>query len=163
MNKIFLIGNLTRDPETRTTQSGSQLCRFGLAVTRRRKQEGQPDVDFFNCVCFSKLAEIAQRYLQKGRKVSVVGTLTLNTFEGQDGQRRTTAEVAVDDLEFLPSGQGAQGGQAADGTYPAAQAPAQPSGGYYGQTPPRHAEPTKPAAQPSYAGFSEVDEDELPF
>ncbi|MDR0396133.1 MAG: single-stranded DNA-binding protein [Oscillospiraceae bacterium] len=160
MNKIFLIGNLTRDPETRTSQSGNQVCRFGLAVQRRRKLDGQPDVDFFNCICFSKLAEIAQRYLQKGRKVSIVGTLTLNTFEGQDGQRRTTAEVAVDDLEFLPSGQPAQ---SADGTYPAAQTPAQSGGGYYGQTPPRAAEPPKPAAQPGYSGFSEVDEDELPF
>ncbi|MDR1263549.1 MAG: single-stranded DNA-binding protein [Oscillospiraceae bacterium] len=164
MNKIFLIGNLTRDPESRTSQAGNQVCRFGLAVSRRRgRQEGQPEADFFNCVAFGKTAEIAQRYLLKGRKVSIMGTLTLNTFDGQDGQRRTSADVAVDELEFLPSG---APGQSTDGTYPAASGTAaqgQNTGGYYGQTQPRPVEAPKPAAPSSYAGFSEVDEDELPF
>ncbi|GHU79931.1 single-stranded DNA-binding protein [Clostridia bacterium] len=162
MNKIFLIGNLTRDPETRTSQAGNQLCRFGLAVNRRRRQmEGQPDADFFNCTASGKTAEIAQRYLQKGRKVSIVGSLSINTFDGQDGVRRTSAEVWVDDLEFLPNAPSPQSGD----PYGSAPAPAPSTGGgYYGQTPaPRAAEPPKPAAQPSYSGFSEVDEDELPF
>lgn len=145
MNKIFLIGNLTRDPELRTTQSGVTVCSFGLAVNRRRKVEGQPEADFFTVTAWRQLGETAARYLSKGRKVSVVGTLTMRTYDAQDGTKRTVLDVDADDIEFLPnaSQQGEGGGYQAA---PAAMTPPAPSGFAAAET-----------------GFTEVDEDELPF
>jgi single-strand DNA-binding protein len=163
MNKIFLIGNLTRDPELRTASTGNQVCKFGLAVQRRRnRQEGQPDVDFFNCTAFGKIAENAQKYLAKGRKVNIIGTLQINTFDGQDGAKRTSADVLVDDLEFLPNAP--PSGQYGDGSYGGSNASGNSGGsGYYGGAAPRQAEPPRPAQKPAYSGFAEVEEDELPF
>jgi len=153
MNKGFFIGNLTRDPETRTTQSGIAMCRFGLAVNRRRgrsdpnRPAGQPDVDFFNVICFRQLAELAQKYLAKGRKISVLGAVQINTYEGQDGVKRTSVDIVADDIEFLPSANQA-GGPPPDAQY----------GGGGGYAPPGAAGAPKPAAD-----FTEVDEDDLPF
>ena len=91
MNKIFLIGNLTRDPELRTTQSGIPVCSFTVAVNRRSRQgaeAGQPDADFFRITTWRQQAENCNRYLAKGRKVGVTGTLTLQSYTGNDGQLR---------------------------------------------------------------------------
>ena len=157
MNKIFLIGNLTRDPETRTTTTGNSMCRFGLAVNRRRKVDGQPDVDFFNITCFGKLGEIAAQYLRKGRKACVIGVLQLNTFIGQDGQKRPSLDVVADDVEFLPNaprdgGDGSMGASGGSGGYYGSSAADRPSQGKtYGD------------AKPAFSGFDEADEDELPF
>jgi len=110
MNKIFLIGNLTRDPELRTTQSGIPVCSFTVAVNRRSRQgaeAGQPDAEFFRITTWRQLAENCNRYLAKGRKVGVTGTLTLQTYTGNDGQQRYSLEVQADEVEFLtPRGEG---------------------------------------------------------
>jgi len=149
MNKAFLIGNLTRDPELRTTANGYSLCSFGLAVNRRRKVEGQPDVDFFNVTTWRGLAENCARYLSKGRKVCVVGAIQIRTYDAQDGTKRTVVEIDADDVEFLPSTGAPTGGEGGGGHHPytpPAGIPAAPSGGAMAET-----------------GFTQVDEDELPF
>ena len=143
MNKVILIGNLTRDPETRTTSQGTTLCSFGLAVNRRRKSEGQPDVDFFNVTAWRQLGDLCARYLSKGRKVCVVGQIQIRTYDAQDGTKRTAVDIVADDIEVLSSAQ--QGGDYAPHAA-APAAPAAPSG-----------------FSPAESGFTQVDEDELPF
>ena len=105
MNHLVIVGNLTRDPETRTTGNGQTVCTFGVAVNRRKKVEGQPEADFFRVNAWGKIGETCQKYLAKGREVGVVGTVSLNTYQGNDGQTRASLEVFAQDVEFLsPSG-----------------------------------------------------------
>ena len=140
MNKLTIIGNLTRDPELRTTQTGVSVCTFTVAVNRRRtnQAQGQPEADFFRVTAWRQLGENCQKYLAKGRKVCVMGPVSVQTYEGKDGQTRASLEVTADDVEFLSSRQD-------DGAMGAAPAPA-------------------PAANNSFGGgFMQVDEDELPF
>lgn len=103
MNKVFIIGNLTRDPEMRTTSTGISVCSFTVAVNRRRSsaEAGQPDADFFRVSAWRQLGELCNRYLAKGRKVAVVGSITMSTFTGNDGQVRSNLEVTADEVEFL--------------------------------------------------------------
>ena len=101
MNKLTIIGNLTRDPELRTTQSGLQVCSFTVAVNRRRTQEGQQEADFFRVTAWRQLGENCARYLAKGRKVCVIGPVAVSTYTGQDGATRASMDVTADDVEFL--------------------------------------------------------------
>lgn len=104
MNKVILIGNLTRAPELRATQSGLAVCSFGLAVNRRRKQQdGQPDVDFFNVTAWRQLGENCAAYLDKGRKVCVVGQIQIRQYDGKDGTKKTAVDIIADEVEFLPN------------------------------------------------------------
>ena len=109
MNKVFLIGNLTRDPELSETNSGTPVCRFGLAVNRRRSSAGEePQVDFFNVTAWRGLAETIARFTKKGNKVSVVGSIQIRNYEDNAGQKRTFVDIIADDVEFLtPKGNGA--------------------------------------------------------
>lgn len=113
MNRVFLIGNLTRDPEMRTTGSGNSVCSFAIAVNRRFKnaQTGQPETDFINIVAWRQLADLCGRYLLKGRKVAVTGSIQTRTYEAQDGSKRNAFEVVADEVEFLSAkGNAEQGG-----------------------------------------------------
>ena len=101
MNKLTIIGNLVRDPETRTTTTGSTVCSFTVAVNRRKKVQGQPDADFFRVSAWNKLGESCQKYLAKGRKVCVVGSVTANAYFQQDGKPAASLEVMANDVEFL--------------------------------------------------------------
>ena len=107
MNKIILIGNLTRDPELRTTPNGYAVCDFTIAVNRRRsgqQQAGQQgDADFFRITAWRQLGENCAKYLSKGRKVFVTGPLSARTYQSQDGSTRVSLEVTADDVEFLSS------------------------------------------------------------
>ena len=103
MNSLHIIGNLTRDPETRTTPSGSTVCSFTVAVNRRKKVQGQPDADFFRVSAWNQLGENCQKYLAKGRKVSVVGSVTAHAYSMQDGKPGASLEVMANDVEFLSS------------------------------------------------------------
>ena len=85
MNKVYLIGNLTRDPEMRSTSTGIPVCNFSIAVNRRKRADGQQETDFFNIVTWRQLAELCSRYLAKGRKVAVSGSIQTRTYEAQDG------------------------------------------------------------------------------
>lgn len=103
MNRCFIIGNLTRDPETRVTQSGSTVCSFTVAVNR----SGQDDkADFFRVSAWNKTGETCQKYLAKGRKVAVTGPVSVSTYTGQDGKAYANLEVMAQDVEFLtPKGE----------------------------------------------------------
>ncbi len=100
MNKIFLIGNLTRDPELTETSSGIAVCNFSIAVNRRQGQ-GEQQTDFFGCTAWRGLAETVAKYCKKGNKVAVGGSLWIQKYEGNDGVQRTKVNVNVDDIEFL--------------------------------------------------------------
>jgi single-strand DNA-binding protein len=154
MNKVILIGNLTRDPELRTTPSGDSVCSFTIAVNRRRRsnaEAGQPEADFFRVSAWRQLGENCAKYLAKGRKVNVIGSVSCRTYVGSDGQTRASLEVQADDVEFLTpkSEQGDMGGYSAPAAAPAAR-PAAPAPANYG-------------SQPQGGGFVQVDEEELPF
>lgn len=99
MNKLFIIGNLTADPVSRTTQSGKQVCSFTIAVNRRGSQ--QETADFFRVSAWNGLADICQRYLAKGRKAAVVGSVSVSTYTTQNGETRANLEVSAEDVEFL--------------------------------------------------------------
>ena len=142
MNKLTIIGNLTRDPELRTTSAGINVCDLTVAVNRRNRrdaQNGQPEADFFRVSAWRALGENCAKFLAKGRKVCVVGPVSVRTFQGNDGQSRFSLEVTAEDVEFLSSRNDGESGSYAA---PAAAAP---------------------AAEPQAAGFTAVETDELPF
>ena len=102
MNKVFLIGNLTRDPELRETPSGVAMCRFAIAVQRPySSQDGERQTDFFECTAWRGLAETIARFTKKGNKVAVVGSVQIRNYEDNQGVKRTVVDVIVQDCEFL--------------------------------------------------------------
>lgn len=101
MNKFFAIGNLTRDPELSETNSGIAVCRFSVAVNRRRTGDGEQQTDFFNVTAWRGLAETVARYCKKGNKVAVSGAIQIRQYEDRDGQKRTSVDVIADEVEFL--------------------------------------------------------------
>ena len=102
MNKVFLIGNLTRDPETRETPSGVTMCRFAIAVQRPySSQDGERQTDFFECTAWRGLGETIARYTKKGNKVAVSGSIQLRNYEDNQGVKRTAVDIIVQDVEFL--------------------------------------------------------------
>ena len=108
MNKVFLIGNLTRDPELTETTSGVALCRFAIAVNRNYgSADGERKTDFFNIVAWRGLAETVARYAKKGNKVAVSGSIELRNYEDSQGVKRTGVDIVAQDVEFLtPKGSG---------------------------------------------------------
>lgn len=130
MNKVFLIGNLTRDPELTETAGGIKICRFSIAVNRNYSgADGDRKTDFFNCVAWRGLGETVARFAKKGNKVAVFGSIELRNYEDSQGVRRTGVDIVAQDVEFLtPRGQGEYLSQQADnsnaqgGTKPSLQA-----------------------------------------
>jgi single-strand DNA-binding protein len=105
MNKVILIGRLTKDPDLRFTPgAGTAVATFSLAVDRRIKKEGQAEVDYINCVAFGKTAEIMAQYLAKGRLVGVSGSIRTGSYEAKDGSKRYTTDVYVEEFQFLEKG-----------------------------------------------------------
>lgn len=115
INQVILMGNLTRDPELRTTPSGQSVCSFSLAVNRSwQGQDGQQQdaVDYFDVTAWGKLGELVNQYMAKGRKCLVQGRLSQRSWE-QEGQKRSKVEVVANDVTFLDGGgQGGDGGSA---------------------------------------------------
>ncbi|MDE6607748.1 MAG: single-stranded DNA-binding protein [Lachnospiraceae bacterium] len=105
MNKVILMGRLTRDPEVRYSQGASQtaVARFSVAVDRRFKREGEPDADFFNCTSFGKQAEFVERYLRKGTKILLSGRVQNDNYTNKDGQMVYSVRIMVDEIEFAES------------------------------------------------------------
>lgn len=102
LNRVILIGRLTRDPELRYTANGIGVCTFSIAVNRSyTNQAGERPVDFIDIVTWRQLAENVANYMTKGRLVAVEGRLQVRTYEGQDGQKRRAAEVVADTVRFL--------------------------------------------------------------
>ncbi|MEA4928574.1 MAG: single-stranded DNA-binding protein [Candidatus Limiplasma sp.] len=101
MNKLTIIGNLTRDPESRTVDAESAVCSFTVAVNKRTRSD-HPEADYFRVSAWGKLGENCQRYLVKGKKVAVVGPVSVSSYEAKDGSgTRYTLEVRAEDVEFL--------------------------------------------------------------
>lgn len=104
MNKVMLIGNLTRDPELVTTSNGISLCKFGLAVQRRfSSNDGERDVDFFNIVVWRGPAENCYKYLKKGSKVGILGSIQTRNYESNDGTKKFAFDIVAEEVEFLSS------------------------------------------------------------
>lgn len=106
MNKVILIGRLTKDPEVRYSQgeNSTAVARYTLAVDRRFKRNGdEQTADFINCVTFGKSAEFAEKYLHKGTKIAIVGRIQTGSYTNKDGQRVYTTDVVVEDQEFAES------------------------------------------------------------
>ena len=136
MNKLTIIGNLCHDPETRTLDSGHTVCNFTVAVNRRKVSQNatQPDADFFRVSAWDKRGEVCQKYLEKGRKVAVTGSVSARAYESKDGSgARASLEVMADDVEFL-STKGSE-----------------------------HTEPSDAAEPTAAQGFTEVTDESLPF
>jgi single-strand DNA-binding protein len=98
MQKIWLVGNLTGDPQSRVTQAGKNVCSFTVAVNRRHKKD---ETDFFRVSVWDRLGELCQQYLAKGRKVAVTGSVSVSTYSAQNGEVRGSLNVTADEVEFL--------------------------------------------------------------
>ena len=106
MNKVILLGRLSRDVDLRYTQAAEPVavCRFTVAVDRpysRNRQENEPTADFINCVCFGKRGESINQYFSKGNKIAVQGRLQVSTYKDQQGNKRYSTDVVVEDFEFV--------------------------------------------------------------
>ncbi len=151
MNKVFLIGNLVRDPEVRATQSGISVCNFTVAVNRRfKKENGEQETDFLNVIAWRQLAELCGKYLAKGRKVAVMGSIQTRTYEAKDGSKRTALDIVADEVEFLTPQNQQSSTQSAPGAYTTAAS--KDSGTAYA-----------PQPHNDFGGFTQVDDEELPF
>lgn len=143
MNKVMLIGNLTRDPELQTTNGGKSVCRFGLAVQRRfANQDGERDADFFNITVWGIPGENCHKYLKKGSKCAITGRIQISTYDAADGSgKRTSTDIIADEVEFV----GARAGSDSEG------------GSSY--TPSE----SRSSSKKETAELEEIDDDSLPF
>lgn len=103
INRVVLVGRITRDLEMRKTQNGTSVMSFSLAVGRRSSQPGQPDADFINCVAWNRTAELMAQYLHKGSLIGVEGRIQTRSYDNQQGQRIYVTEVVCDSVQFLES------------------------------------------------------------
>ena len=120
MNKVILMGRLTRDAEVRYSQgeASTAVARFTLAVDRRFKRDGEPTADFINCVAFGRAAEFAERYLRQGTKIAITGRIQTGSYTNRDGARVYTTDIVVEDQEFADSkGQGGDNGTFGGNTF----------------------------------------------
>ena len=142
MNKVVLIGNLTKDPELQTTNGGVSVCRFTLAVTRRfSNSDGERDADFINITVWRNLGETCHKYLKKGSKCAVIGRIQTSSYDAPDGSKRYTTDVVADEVEFISTRNGADEGEGATYTAPK----------------------SAPNAKKETAELQEIDDDSLPF
>ena len=157
MNKVILMGRLTRDPEVRYSQGASQtaVARFSVAVDRRFKREGEPDADFFNCTAFGKQAEFVERYLHKGTKILLSGRVQNDNYTNKDGQMVYSVRVMVDEIEFAES-KNASGGNA--GGY--GNGGGYNNGGYAGDG---NSAPAPSGAGDGFMNIPDGIDEELPF
>ncbi len=112
MNKVILMGRLTRDPENRYSQGANStaICSFSIAVDRSFKRDGDPDADFFDCTIFGKRAEVAEKYFRKGLKLLVTGRIQNDNYTNKEGQKVYRNRIIVEDFEFAESKNAANGG-----------------------------------------------------
>lgn len=165
LNKVFLIGNLTRDPELRYTPTGAAVCTIGLATNRQwvtESGEKKEETEFHRVVAWNKLAELCSQLLTKGRKIYVEGRLRTNSWQGNDGAQRTTTEVVIEDMIILDSrrvgtgteGEAEQGAPAPIPTIPAvSDEPAEKK--------PKKSGKTESSGAPT--GNEDVNPDDIPF
>ncbi len=125
MNKVVLMGRLTRDPDVRYTQGDRPLAvaRYTLAVNRRFKRDNEPDADFINCVAFGRAGEFAEKYLKKGTKIVVSGRIQTGSYTNKDGMKVYTTDVVIEEQDFAESKAVAAQNMAASVTQPSAPQP----------------------------------------
>ena len=144
MNKVILMGRLTRDPEVRyTTTNNTLVCTFSIAVNRRFRQEGQPDADFFNIVAWSKTGEFCSKYFKKGQQVGIIGRLQTRNYDDKDGKKVYVTEVVAEETYFADSRRDGDGQGGSNGTFAGVDAPFN--------------------AQEGASDFTPVTDDDLPF
>ena len=129
MNQHTIIGNLTRDPETGTTQGGVNWCRFTVAVRKKRPKEGEKDADYIQVTAWRGLGDTCAKYLAKGRKVCVIGEPKAGAWIGKDGSAKGQIEITADEVEFLSSGGGGRN-EPTDADVPPAPEERDPETGY---------------------------------
>ena len=112
INKVFLVGRLVRDPEVRTTPDGTPLVRMRLAVNRAPGRDGTQQTDFIDVVAWRKLAELCERYLTKGRRIAVDGSLRQSSWQNAEGKTSSRVEVVAQNIQFLDRREGAGAGAA---------------------------------------------------
>lgn len=157
LNVVALVGRLTRDSELRYSSGGMAICRFSIAVNRRKRtadNRWEEEASFFDCVLFGKSAENLNQYLERGKQVSIIGELRQNRWE-QDGQNRSRVEIAVNQLQLLSSSSDRGGGQRTWSDQ------GQRQGGQYQERQPQQA-PAAPSAV-DIAGPEQFDDDQIPF
>ena len=130
MNKVILMGRLTRDPEVRYSQGErpTAVARYTLAVNRTFKRAGEPDADFINCVAFGRTAEFAEKYFRQGIRIVVSGRIQTGSYTNRDGMKVYTTDVIVDEQEFAESKASSDQSAAAFGGRPSMAAPSAPIG-----------------------------------
>lgn len=171
MNKVILMGRLVKEPEVRYSQGAEPLAiaRYTLAVNRRFKRQGDPDADFINCVAFGKAGEFVEKYFKKGQLVSVVGRLQVRSWEDNEGKKRWSTDVIVEEQYFAESKAAAeqsrpavaQSKPAAASNKPAKQMGLADRPGFYPSEPQAAAPEGWFAVQTS--GDESVEDDDLPF
>ena len=111
MNKVFEIGRLVKDPELRYTVNNVAVCRFTLAVNRPKQKDKEQEADFISCVAYNKLAENITKYQTKGKLLAIVGRIQTGSYDAQDGSKRYTTDVVVNEAQFLTAKTDSQNGQ----------------------------------------------------
>lgn len=111
INRVVLVGRITRDIELRKTPNGASVVSFTIACNRRTKQEGQPDADFINCVAWNRVADLMAQYLNKGALIGVEGRIQTRSYDDKDGKRVYVTEVVAESVQFLESRNASQGQQ----------------------------------------------------
>jgi single-strand DNA-binding protein len=164
LNRVVLIGRLTRDAETKFTQNGQAVCKFSLAVNRKRKvgDQWEDEVGFFDAVLWGRQAETLNQYLTKGKQIGIDGELRQNRWE-QDGQKHSKVEIFVNNVQLLGGGQG-QGGQG--GSYPQRTESSHSGESNWGggdSHTPRSAAPRPASSSASNEGLSDHFSDDIPF
>lgn len=151
MNKVILMGRLTRDPEMRQTTGGIQVCSFSIAVNRRFAKDGQQSADFLNCTAWRQQAEFICKYFHKGSMIAVVGSLQSRSWENQEGKRQYATDIVVEEVYFTGSRQETQTGTQ--------------ESGYNMTQPAPQSEPDNVFGDIDSMGFQTIEgsEDDLPF
>lgn len=149
MNKVVLVGRLTRDPEVKYSQgdNATAIARFTLAVDRKIKRDNEETADFISCIDFGRMAEFAEKYFRKGTKIAISGRIQTGSYTNREGQKVYTTEVVVEEQEFAESKAASQqNNSGAERTYSGGQQAKQPQ-----------------QSRTSSDGFMDVDDDVLPF
>lgn len=145
INKVILVGRLTRDPELKSTPGGSQLCRFTMASNRTvfvKDGENKEEAGFFDCIAWGKLAEVVSKYAQKGRRVGVDGSLRFSSWDNAEGKRRSKVEIYVENFQFMDVNNNSAGSDGSIGT---------------------KSSPEEAGVHADENGFSEPFNDDIPF
>lgn len=148
MNKVILMGRLTRDPEVRYSQgdNATAIARFTLAVDRRIKRDNEASVDYINCVSFGRSAEFAEKYFHKGTKIVIVGKIQTGSYTNKDGQKVYTTDIVIEEQDFAES-----------------KAASQQNNSGNAQNASNNQQAQQPKPQTSPDGFMSADDEGLPF